>query len=338
MMQTIVFAVAIFLSTIGYVASRDDTVYATGCTASSTNWKCRFNATGLHVDTATTIQFVNYNGQRIKCNKNMIKRANIWHGTCDGNARDANFVRRADKNGVPRIYGSIRIGSDVCQFRPNAFGYDEMSCKSSTLFIEEEDPIEAPPLENEYHERTRNLHFGFNPSWSNDTTSAHSVRRGTKNTQRTLYDDSGSNIDVMVVWTKEAECKTSKLQPGCTLTATTESNMRGLIDLAVAETNTAFELSGMLSSLRLVYAYRHPTYVEPTTTPYSTALANLRSVADGNLDDVHGKRALYGADMVQLLISKFQQICSSKYVPANMFQQNDSYKSLAYLTNHSFRL
>jgi hypothetical protein len=304
----LLYTVTTIFTLIVNAVSLDNTVYATACRRIENRMKCQFNTTNLNIATASTIQFVHYNGQLVTCTKNTIKRAKTWYGTCDGNASDVNFVRRMDKKGVPRVYGSIWIGSDVCRFGPNAYGNDEMSCKASMEFLEEDDPIEAP-LDDNYHERTRNLHFGFNPSLSmtyenTTTTTRQSVRRQS-NMHRNLYDDiSGSNIDVMVVWTKDAECKVSKLLPGCALTSITESNMRGLIDLAVAEANTAFELSGILSSLRLVYAYRDPTYVEPTTDSFKTALLSLRSVSDGKLDDVHAKRALYGADMVQLLISK----------------------------------
>merc|ERR1711862_669820 len=59
--------------------------------------------------------------------------------------------------------------------------------------------------------------------------------------------------DVMVVWTKRAECKNSGLSPGCTLTTQTRANMFAKINLAVDETNTAFSLSGINTELRLVH-------------------------------------------------------------------------------------
>ena len=98
-----------------------------------------------------------------------------------------------------------------------------------------------------------------------------------------------------------AECKQSGLSEGCLHTATTEINMRGLIDLAVAETNTAYENSGINTQLRLVHAYRDPDYVENT---FSTALSDLQSQTDGQLDSVHSKRTLYGADIVAMLVGK----------------------------------
>jgi hypothetical protein len=292
---------------------------ATACTFKKKSSKCRFNSNNLQLDTGTAIQLVVRNGRKINCRKLAVKKANVWHGQCDGDARDANFIQRKDLLGISRVYGSIRVGSDICRIAPNSNGTDEIACVADSEFIAEEEAIAAPP-EGDYAAQVRNLQFGFHPEISNDTdTSFHSIRGGGVHGHRRLpYDDSGSNIDVMVVWTSEAECKNSGLNAGCTLTATTENNIRGLIDLAVAETNTAFELSGILSSLRLVHAYRDPTYVEPTTDVYETALDNLGSVADGSLDSVHTFRALYGADMVQMLIStsrsRMVYVCAPNYI------------------------
>lgn len=123
-----------------------------------------------------------------------------------------------------------------------------------------------------------------------------------KQEHRGLVDDSGSTIDVMVVWTKKAECRKSNLAVGCTNTATTENNMRGLIALAVAETNTAYSLSGVTTQLRLVHAYREPNYVEATSDAFGAALSSITGTTDGVMDDVHTKRNTYGADVVALII------------------------------------
>jgi hypothetical protein len=136
-----------------------------------------------------------------------------------------------------------------------------------------------------------------------------------------VFDDSGSTIDVMVVWTKKAECRKSDLAVGCTNTATTENNMRGLIDLAVAETNTAYTLSGVTTQLRLVHAYREPNYVEASTNAFDSALSSIRGTADGVMDDVHTKRTTYGADVVAMIIDD-AAYCGLAYMGpsvANMF-------------------
>jgi Metallo-peptidase family M12B Reprolysin-like len=123
--------------------------------------------------------------------------------------------------------------------------------------------------------------------------------RGRSDEERVLNNDSGAIIDVLVVLTKEAECRNAGSVVGCTVTTSTEERMRGLIDLAVSETNTAFSLSGIFSSIRLVHAYRHPDYIEAAL--YGTTLQQLTFTTDGQMDDVHGRRALYGADIVHMI-------------------------------------
>lgn len=120
--------------------------------------------------------------------------------------------------------------------------------------------------------------------------------------RRRLFDDAGTTLDIMVVWTLEAECLYSGLQEVCTTSESTEDNMLGLIDLAIEESNTAFTLSGINTQLRLVHAYQHPDYVEKVVDTFSIAVDELQDAEDGELDDVHEKRALYGADLVAMIV------------------------------------
>ena len=125
-------------------------------------------------------------------------------------------------------------------------------------------------------------------------------------------------IDVLVLWTAHAECRTSGSARGCTLTATTEANMRARIDLAMAETNTAYVESGVNVELNLVHAYR-TTYVE--NRGFSQALYDLQGTTDAYITDVHDKRTQYGADVVAMLIDD-SQYCGIAYMgpsKASMF-------------------
>ncbi len=117
----------------------------------------------------------------------------------------------------------------------------------------------------------------------------------------------------MVVWTKKAECAKSGLGAGCSLSAVTENNMRGLIDLAIAETNTAYDSSGVTAQLRLVHAYRDPNYVESASNAFGMALGSITSTNDGIMDDVHDKRDTYSADIVAMIIAD-PQACGIAYM------------------------
>jgi hypothetical protein len=101
-----------------------------------------------------------------------------------------------------------------------------------------------------------------------------------------------SILNVLVPWTPGAECRNSGLSRGCALTPTTESNMRGTIDLAIAETNTAYTLSGVGIELALALAY-YTNYDD--SAGFSTSLNRLQSQSDGYMDDAHTHRETHNA-------------------------------------------
>jgi len=119
-----------------------------------------------------------------------------------------------------------------------------------------------------------------------------------------------TEIDVMVVWTAKAECKRANQPQDCTTNASTKSGMRGLIDLAIEETNVAYANSGISLRIRLVHAAILPDYVEPG---FGDSLSQLRSQNDGQLDYVHTWREQYGADVVAMLIDD-PQYCGLGYL------------------------
>lgn len=275
---------------------------------------CKFNnAKNLKLDVDNLIELMvdDKNGRTIKCTKKINKLNNKWYGNCDGDADDMNIIKRYDEvDGTERIFGSIRVGDDVCRISPN-LDNDEMDidCKPKNSYKAEDAPKRSTGMAVLPPERRRHLNtlFGFTPMNNDGIDSQSTSLRGYNQTEnrRRLFDDSGRTIDIMVVWTKAAECGNAGLNSGCSLNANTESKMRGLIDLAIEETNTAFELSGIFTSLRLVHAYRDPSYVERGRGDFYSYLEHITDDGDGNMDSVHDKRALYGADAVQLMVCTF---------------------------------
>ena len=278
-----------------------------GCKFINNRRKCKLDAKSLQFDNSEKVELnIRKGGRTIICKKAFNKRQTHWYGSCDGDADDANFITRFDKNGRRRLFGSIHVGNEICHIGPNIDGDDEILCIPKSDFQAEDDPRLSPNEENPENLRllanTSDMHFGFTPII--DTKESPTVRRGSNHhdNDRLLFDDSGANIDVLVVWTKLAECSKAGLAPGCTVTKTTENMMRGLIDLAVAETNTAYALSGIFTSLRLVHAYRDPDYVEGDD--FYTSLKHVTTPNDGFMDSVHSKRALYGADAVHMIAGR----------------------------------
>lgn len=112
-----------------------------------------------------------------------------------------------------------------------------------------------------------------------------------------VYDDSGGNLDVMIPWTELAECNNAGLAAGCNVTSDTYDSMMALVNLAVEETNVAYQLSGVNTQLLLVHAYRIDGYVEEG---FETTLSKLQS---GAIAGVLQNRESYGADIVALIMS-----------------------------------
>ena len=178
-----------------------------------------------------------------------------------------------------------------------------MKSTPSELFPDEQDPIDEGGNER----KLRGSYGGINLDLPDDVTAAET-------SYRKLQATGSSTIDVMVVWTKEAECAQSSMAKGCTLTSTTSNRMMALIELAVEETNTAYLSSGVKAQLNLVHAYRDPNYVEATTgDAFGTALSHISNPSDGVMDNVHTLRDQYGADMVAMIIAN-PKYCGLAYV------------------------
>jgi hypothetical protein len=198
-----------------------------------------------------------------------------------GTAHDENFIYKisADDDGNPIVEEKA-----IADY-PDELDDDDLNSGS---FPEQHDDVEGPAEVDTNdgnafgHESMRKLSLrgrSATPSFLN-------------NTQRELAED--TTFDIMVVWTTNAECNNFGKSNRCATTPATERAMRGLIDLAVAETNVAFEESGVHASLRLVHAYRDITYTED-------GMSNaLHDITDNT--DVHTVRANVGADLVAMII------------------------------------
>ena len=82
--------------------------------------------------------------------------------------------------------------------------------------------------------------------------------------------------------------------------------MESQINLAVAETNVAYSNSGITQRLRLVKT-AEVSYAETGTI--QSDLDRLTHTADGYMDDVHGLRDTYGADLVSLIVENGGAYC-----------------------------
>ena len=100
-------------------------------------------------------------------------------------------------------------------------------------------------------------------------------------------EDDGSEIDVLVFYTRDA-------REALGGTRRTQAQ----IDLAVAETNAAYEAGGAIQRVRLVGAVE-TDYQE---TDSAQDLNRIEADGDGHMDDVHAIRDAYAADLVHLVV------------------------------------
>ncbi len=111
--------------------------------------------------------------------------------------------------------------------------------------------------------------------------------------------DDGSVIDVLVAYTPNA-----RVSRGGT------SGINSLIDLAIAETNQAYQNSQIHTRLKLVLA-AETNYTE--SGDIFVDLTRVQNKSDGYMDDVHGWRESVKADMVSL-ISTDNVYCGVAYL------------------------
>jgi peptidyl-Asp metalloendopeptidase len=124
--------------------------------------------------------------------------------------------------------------------------------------------------------------------------------------------DDGSIFDVMVVYT-----------PAARAAAGSPTAMHALINLAVAETNTAYLRSGVIPRVRLVHA-EEVAYTE--SGDFLTDLDRLRIPSDGFMDNIHALRNAHGADLVSLIIEG-TSLCGIAYV---MLAQSNAFEAFAF--------
>ena len=144
--------------------------------------------------------------------------------------------------------------------------------------------------------------------------------RPSRTTENLKSNGSGVEIlDIMVVYTTA-----SRNRYGV-------SGIESRILLAIADANTGFENSLINARLNLVHM-AEVNYVE--TGDITTSLMALRSPTDGHMDEVHGMRNKYGADLV-CLISEDSNAAGMAYLMTSL---NPGFESYAFSTVYSSAL
>jgi hypothetical protein len=229
------------------------------------------------------------------------KQQNQWYGVSDDNFA-MNLIESEGK-----IYGSYSDNDYIYSISTDDDGNPIVTGKLTADFPDELDAADLNDLDYETFLAGNHTDGGEGAGedeTNNDNSFAHEpmrqlgLRGGSVSssflniTDRQLA-EAHTTLDVMVVWTKNAECKKSRKKEGCTPTKADTERMRGLIDLAVAETNVAFERSDVKITLRLVHAYRR-SYNE-------NGMRRALDYITGN-GGIRRNRAKYGADLVVMIL------------------------------------
>jgi len=209
---------------------------------------------------------------------------NIFLSGEDEDGSAINLLRKPNGN----IVGSVTdlVHNTVMQIGEDINGDTVIDIIPTSEFPPEAEPNDLYAIKDKSGEKKKRLLF--------DTTHDPNVSRRVNTGDVTI-------IDVLVVWTRYAECMKATGSRDCTVNDNTKDIMDTLIELAINESNKAYEMSGVGIKLELVHSYRGE-FTEPSTNAFNVALSQLRSKTDGVLDEVHSKRITFGADVVAMLI------------------------------------
>ncbi|CAJ1958276.1 unnamed protein product [Cylindrotheca closterium] len=283
----------LFFSGLGLVSSQNahqgrKTIKAINCNDNSRAPRCQVELE-IDVESNDDIDFTLPNGKKISYKKKPSK-VEGWAGESPAGGA-ANII--SSDNG---FFGSLVDMEDgawtVCQLRRDFAGSQVIDCKPGSDYPDSEDSEDA---EVEVSPASRML---------TDNNKVRQVLQEGRSLQITPV------IDIMVLWTRDAECNASGMAGGCTTTSTTEQNMRGLINLAFSETNTAFTNSGINAEVRLVHAYR-TSYTEDSVAPnaFVPALNALEAGIDDGMTNSIALRDEKCADAVAMIIEDDTRIC-----------------------------
>ncbi len=178
------------------------------------------------------------------------------------------------------VAGTIRKGRAIYEIKPGADGTHDVTEIDSELLPNDHHPVSVRSDEL----AAGNAAAGMAAPTLPPATAA----------------DSGTSIDVMVVYTTTAKNANGG-----------QNGIEALIALGISLANTAFTNSQVNTQFRLVHTAE---IAYPESGNYNTDLSRLRGTADGFLDDVHALRDTHKADLVALIEDNIGDACGVAYV------------------------
>ena len=194
-----------------------------------------------------------------------------WYGTLAGVVRgQAILVERGG-----RITGSVQAGNELFQIRPLRGGGHAVYAVDQAAFPPESCPEPGPD----------DVPLSPFPDYPLDSAPRDQAQ-----------EDSGEYQDVMVVYTSAA--------------AAASGDILGEIQLAVSETNQAYQDSNITPRIRLVHTVQ-TSYAGSGNL--ATDVSRLAGTSDGYMDEIHALRDQYKADLVVLIQENGGGYCGRAY-------------------------
>ena len=177
------------------------------------------------------------------------------------------------------IAGSIRRGHMIYELKPTGDGRHDLIEVDADALPSDHHPVFVPRNELQADSATGSPVLPSSPGTAADT---------------------GTSIDVLVAYTTAAKSANGG-----------QTGIESLIDLGIALANQALTNSQIAAQFRLVHT-AEVSYTESGS--YSTDLSRLQSTSDGYMDEVHGWRDRYKADLVTLVEDDLGGVCGIGYV------------------------
>jgi len=244
-----------------------------------------------------------------------------WYGEAHSGGGAMNILLKSEKNKKKiRTIGSVTLGHIIYSWVTLPSGEIKLSVNDSSSLPPETMPIVNGSNRQLLRHRTQNKPYKVGrTNW------------GHKNTE-IYYEDEG-NIDIMCIYTREAACNEAGIGSWCDI----EKNHREIDDkceLAVSETNTAFELSGVKTRLRLVYSgHVDPSYNE-NNEDFCQNMIDMAKGSNPSFNNIKHLQEKYKADLVGLIVDSNKYCgCSYQY---NGKQENGYFMVSRYCMNGNF--
>jgi len=240
-----------------------------------------------------------YTFQRIRKSEkapstNCLKASQFFFGEVPSNGTDfvsINILKRYFPDCTAIVTGVINVNEKI---------YNIVSHDSGYLTYEETSSKSSEPR----HDDSRHLRKVDNVAVNRNLKLVSDVKQSIENiSEASDYFTQSSKIhqiDIMMVYTRNAMCEVARRKRSCVHSNKNTKLLLASIDLAIEETNTAFEQSGIFATLRLVHTHFAGNFFDEDKYSQEQHLEYL-STENDIIPHIQQLRKEYNADLVSLI-------------------------------------